>query len=103
VAKRTCIAGKEKVSPIVLKRTFARIWLLSGGKKNGGNVCTLQKQFGHKHLWSTAHYLRFFMDDVKADHLNMLERFNDNYPGEIMKRCPTCGQPILPRMKEVRA
>lgn len=68
VAMRTNIASKEKVSPIILKRTFARLWLLSGG-----NVGTLQKQFSHKHLWSTAHYLRFVMEDVKPDHKRMLK------------------------------
>jgi len=67
VADRTLIAGKEKVSPIVLKRTFAREWLLSGG-----GVGTLQKQFSHKHLWSTAHYLRFIMEDVKPEHMRMV-------------------------------
>jgi site-specific recombinase XerD len=97
VAMRTNIAGKEKISPIVLKRTFAKIWLKSGRKKDGGNLGSLQKQFSHKHLWSTAHYLRFFMDDVKEDHLNMLERFND----DVVERCPICGQPILPKSKEV--
>jgi hypothetical protein len=69
VADRTCIAGKERVSPIVLKRTFAREWLLSGG-----GVGTLQKQFSHKHLWSTAHYLRFVMEDVKPEHTRMVGR-----------------------------
>lgn len=95
VAMRTNIPGKEKISPIVLKRTFAKIWLRSGRKKNGGNLGSLQKQFGHKHLWSTAHYLRFFLDDVKEDHLNMIDRFND----DTIERCPACGQPILPRIK----
>jgi len=69
VADRTCIAGKRKISPIVLKRTFAREWLLSGG-----GVGTLQKQFSHKHLWSTAHYLRFIMEDVKPEHMRMANR-----------------------------
>jgi len=70
VADRTCIAGKEHICPIVLKRTFAREWLLSGG-----GVGTLQKQFSHKHLWSTAHYLRFVMEDVKPEHRRMTTRF----------------------------
>lgn len=66
VALRTSIPQKEKISPIVLKRTFAREWLLSGG-----GVGTLQKQLSHKHLWSTAHYLRFIMEDVKPEHRRM--------------------------------
>jgi hypothetical protein len=60
-------SGKEAISPLILKRTFAREWLLSGGC-----LGTLQKQFSHKHLWSTAHYLRFVMEDVKPDHARML-------------------------------
>jgi len=71
VALRTSIPGKELISPLVLKRTFAREWLLSGG-----SVGSLQKQFSHKHLWSTAHYLRFVMEDVKPNHLRMLRRLS---------------------------
>jgi integrase len=96
IAARTNIAGKEKISPIILKRTFAKIWLRSGSRKDGGNLGSLQKQFSHKHLWSTAHYLRFFMDDVKEDHLHMIERFNTDLQGKL-ERCPTCGQLILPK------
>lgn len=70
VARRTMIPQKEKISPLVLKRTFARQWLLSGG-----SVGTLQKQFSHKHLWSTAHYLRFVMEDVKPDHARVTANF----------------------------
>ncbi len=69
VAMRTRIPQKQKVSPIVLKRTFAREWLLSGG-----GVGTLQKQFSHKHLWSTAHYLRFILEDVKPEHKRMIAK-----------------------------
>ncbi len=98
VAMRTMIPGKEKISAVVLKRTFAKIWLTSGSKKNGGNLGSLQKQFSHRWLSSTAHYLRFFMDDVRPDHLNMIERFNGDSEGKV-QRCPHCGQPILPRMK----
>lgn len=84
VASRTNIAGKDKVSPIILKRTFARAWLLSGSNKDGGNLATLQKQFGHKHLWSTAHYVRFFMEDVKIDHKRMIDRFNTGQSEKVL-------------------
>lgn len=70
VAKRTTIPGKEKISPLILKRTFARQWLLSGG-----TIGALQKQLGHRHLWSTAHYLRFLMEDVKRNHAKMMRRW----------------------------
>jgi len=63
VAARTAIPGWENISPIILKRTFAREWLLSGG-----NLGSLQKQFSHRHLSATAHYLRFIMEDVKYNH-----------------------------------
>lgn len=72
IAKRTNIPGKENVSPIILKRTFARMWLLSHG-----SVGSLQKQFSHKHLWSTAHYLRFVMEDVKPDHRRMVKHMTE--------------------------
>ena len=72
VAHQTTIPGKEKISPLVLKRTFAREWLLSGG-----TVGSLQKQLGHRHLWSTAHYLRFIMEDVKRNHVRMIRRCKD--------------------------
>lgn len=69
IATRTTIARKEAICPLVLKRTFGRLWI-----KNTGNVCTLQKQFSHKHLWSTAHYLRFVMEDVASDHKRMMDQ-----------------------------
>jgi integrase len=69
VALRTSIPGKESICPLVLKRTFAREWMLAGG-----SVCTLQKAFSHKHLWSTAHYLRFLTEDIKPDHSRLLAR-----------------------------
>jgi len=69
VALRTTIPNREKVSPLILKRTFAREWL-----KSGGSVASLQKQFSHKHLWSTAHYLRFIMDDVRHNHVKFMRR-----------------------------
>jgi len=68
IAMRTNIPGKEHISPLVLKRTFGRMWI-----KTTGNVCTLQKQFSHKHLWSTAHYLRFDLEDVASDHKRMMD------------------------------
>jgi len=70
VALRTNIRGKNMISPRMLKRTFAREYL----KTPGNNIGSLQKQFSHKHLWSTAHYLRFILDDVRADHARMMER-----------------------------
>ena len=68
VAQRTSIPGKRDISPLILKRTFAREWLRKG------SVGTLQKQLSHKHLWSTAHYLRFVLDDVKPDHKRLMQR-----------------------------
>ena len=70
VARRTAIPGKEAISPLILKRTFAREWLLA--TKNLGS---LQKQLSHIHLSSTAHYLRFVMEDVKPDHAKMMRRW----------------------------
>ena len=69
VARRTLIPGRDRISPIILKRTFAREWLTAGG-----TLGTLQKQLGHKHLWSTAHYLRYVLEDVKRNHLKLLRR-----------------------------
>jgi len=69
VARRTAIPGAERICPLVLKRTFAREWLLAGG-----SIGSLQKQFSHKHLWSTAHYLRFVLEDVRRNHEKLMER-----------------------------
>jgi len=68
-AARTAMPGAERISPLVLKRTFAREWLLSGG-----TIGSLQKQLSHKHLWSTAHYLRFVLEDVRRNHARLMER-----------------------------
>lgn len=70
VARGTIIPDRERISPRVLKRTFAREYLLTPGNTVG----SLQKQFSHLHLTSTAHYLRFVMEDVRRDHARMMER-----------------------------
>jgi len=72
VARRTNIPGKKAISPLILKRTFAREWLLA--TKNLGS---LQKQLSHRHLASTAHYLRFVMEDVKPNHARMMRRWEN--------------------------
>jgi len=69
VALRTSIPAADEISPRTLKRTFAREWLLAGG-----SLGSLQKQLGHKHLWSTAHYLRFLLEDVRRNHARLMER-----------------------------
>jgi len=72
IAHRTSIPNNHDISPLVLKRTFAREWLLSHG-----SVATLQKQFSHKHLWSTAHYLRFVLKDVREDHRGFMKHVEE--------------------------
>jgi len=69
VARRTTMPGWHRISPRILKRTFAREWLLAGG-----NIGSLQKQFSHKHLWSTAHYLQFVMEDILRNHAKLMGR-----------------------------
>lgn len=71
VAKRTDIPNRKGISPRTLKRTFCREWLLAGG-----TVGSLQKQLGHKHLWSTAHYLRFVLKDVQVNHKRFMNHVN---------------------------
>ena len=70
VARRTTIPDKQKVCPLILKRTFARIYL----KTPGNTIAALQRAFGHKHLWSTARYLRFVLEDVRLEKARMMER-----------------------------
>jgi len=77
VARRTAIPGAERISPRTLKRTFAREWLLAGG-----TIGSLQKQLSHKHLWSTAHYLRFVLEDVQRNHAKLMERVKDGQKTE---------------------
>jgi len=77
IARRTSIPGKEGISPRTLKRTFAREWLLAGG-----TIGSLQRQFSHKHLWSTAHYLRFILEDVQRNHARLMERVSHEQENE---------------------
>jgi len=69
VALRASLPNPRSISPRTLKRTFAREWLLSGG-----NIGSLQKQLSHKHLWSTAHYLQFVMEDILENHAKLMRR-----------------------------
>jgi len=73
IAQRTTIPNVQLISPLVLKRTFARLYI----KTRGNTIAGLQKQFSHKHLWSTAHYLRFVLDDVKIEHNRMVRRIEE--------------------------
>lgn len=73
VARRTIIRDRHKISALILKRTFAKLFLKTPGNTIGG----LQKQFSHKHLWSTAHYLRFDMDDVREEHDAMMRQIEN--------------------------
>jgi integrase len=82
-AARTDIPCNELISPLTLKRTFAREWL-----RSGGTVCSLQKQLGHKHLWSTAHYLRFIMEDVLQDHARLMRRVEVDQEAEPVRLVP---------------
>lgn len=92
VAARTDISDKNRISPIVLKRTFAREWLRPRLVKSilcprcghqidvdfqvvVGSLGSLQKQFSHKHLKNTAHYTRFVLEDVEPDHLRLMQKF----------------------------
>jgi len=70
VARRTSIPGREGISPRTLKRTFCREWLRTPGNTLAG----LQKQLSHKHLWSTAHYLPYVLEDVGIEQDRMMER-----------------------------
>jgi len=83
VARRTAIPNAEKISPRILKRTFAREWLLASK-----NVCSLQKAFSHKHLSSTAHYLRFIMDDVRRNHARLMRRVKHGERSERPRLVP---------------
>jgi len=77
VAATTRIPDARSISAWTLKRTFAREWLLAGG-----SVSSLQKQFSHKHLWSTAHYLRFVLEDVRRNHARLMERVKHEQASE---------------------
>lgn len=69
VARRTSIPNYWMLSPRVLKYTFARMWLLTPGNTIG----TLQRAFSHKHLSSTAHYLKFILPDVRREKHKLME------------------------------
>lgn len=84
VAERTSIPSKEQVSPLILKRTYARMYL----KTRGNTVAGLQKSFSHKQLWSTAHYLRFILDDVREEKNRMMERIRHESEKERVRLVP---------------
>lgn len=73
VASRTTIPNADAISPLVLKRTYARLFL----RTEGNTIGDLQRSFGHKHLWSTAHYLRFILDDAKVSKSRMMSRLTN--------------------------
>jgi len=77
VASATSIPGAPRISPLILKRTFAREWL-----KAQGTVGSLQKQFSHIHLWSTARYLRFDLEDVRRNHQRLMRRVKRDQEAE---------------------
>lgn len=70
VAKRTFIANKQLIGPLILKRTYARLYL----KTPGNTIAGLKKSFSHKKLSSTAHYLIFVLDDVRQEKQRMMRR-----------------------------
>lgn len=99
VARRTDIPGKERISAVVLKRTFAREWIRPRRIRSiqcpdcgfeisvdlqvvVGSLGSLQKQFSHKHLKTTAHYLRFVLEDIDEDHQRLMQKFRSNQPAQ---------------------
>lgn len=73
VAQRTAIPDAQAICPLILKRTFARIFL----RTPGNTLLGLQKAFSHFHIWSTGHYLRCVLDDLKEEKIRMMERIRD--------------------------
>lgn len=84
IAQHTTITNAEQITPIVLKRTFARLFI----KTPGNTIPGLQKQFSHKHLWSTAHYLRFVLDDAKIEHSRMVRRVEYGKVSKSVRQIP---------------
>ena len=69
-AQRTTIPDAERVCPLILKRTYARVFL----KTPGNTVKELQESFDHIHLEATARYLRFTREDVARAKARMMRR-----------------------------
>lgn len=84
-AVRAGVRCAHKIHPRTLKYIFATTWLKPKPVPFlvrcpccdrvfqifiplPGSVGTLQKQLSHKHLSSTAHYLKFIMDDVRPEY-----------------------------------
>jgi len=68
--KKSGFRSLGTIGPNVLKRAFATEWL-----RKKGNIRLLQKQLGHVHLESTAHYLMFLPEEVKAEHSRLFGQF----------------------------
>ena len=69
-AARAGVKKPKPVCPLLLRHCFATTWL-----RKGGNIRLLQKQLGHKHLQSTAYYLDWLPDEIKAEHTRLFETF----------------------------
>ena len=84
VAMRTDIPGKERICPLILKRTYARLFL----KTFGNTIIELKKSFDHKHLAATARYLRFTDEEVQIAKSRMMERIGDGKTTKSVRQVP---------------
>jgi integrase/recombinase XerD len=62
------VVRSRPIGPLILRHTFATTWL-----RRKGNIHLLQRQLGHQQLKSTAYYLDFLPDEVKAEHARLFE------------------------------
>lgn len=69
--KRSGIQKPKRISPVMLRHTFATTWL-----KRKGNIRLLQKQMGHSKLESTAYYLDWMPEEVKMEYEQLFEEEN---------------------------
>jgi len=67
-AEKSGVVRARPIGPLVLRHTFATTWL-----HRRGNIHLLQRQLGHQQLKSTAYYLDFLPDEVKAEHARLFE------------------------------
>lgn len=78
VARSAKMVGIKKrwcPSPRMLRHTFATTWL-----KQKGNIRLLQKQMGHSKLESTAAYLDWMPEEIKAEYSKLFEEEHNALP-----------------------
>ena len=85
--KKAGIQKRWNVSTRMMRHTFATTWL-----RRKGNIRLLQKQMGHSKLESTAFYLDWMPEEIKAEYSKLFEEHKDVFALSAVVLCDMeCG------------